>query len=266
MNNLIKKIVESKYNFNIDIESDNDILSKSTLQSKSQKLLYDIDQYTVDLGLPSGIRWCKYNIGCDYYLLNNKKKYKGNKLYGEFFAWGETTPKKISYDRCLTPCDFDHYKYSAIVENEEDGNLTKYCNNADCGYNGFIDNLVELEACDDIATIRLGNGYKTPSIDDVNELLDCTLYEWITNYEGKDINGYKFINTEDYSKFIFLPAAGICSDDELASVNTSGNYWTSSIYKSFPCDAYGIGFDYSNVTIYECERYFGFNIRPIFKL
>jgi len=73
MNELIKQIVESRYNFNIDIEpttsdksnDDNDdhtSLSKSIYTQKSQKDALEQDTF-IDLDLPSGTLWAKYNIG-----------------------------------------------------------------------------------------------------------------------------------------------------------------------------------------------------------
>ena len=63
----------SKFNFNIDIESnDKGNLSKSKYNSITQKQMYEIRSHTIDLGLPSGTRWYKYNLGCDYELLTNE--------------------------------------------------------------------------------------------------------------------------------------------------------------------------------------------------
>ena len=55
----------SKFNFNIDINNDNDVtLSKSNYSNtKSQMQEYIINKYLVDLGLPSGTLWFKYNLG-----------------------------------------------------------------------------------------------------------------------------------------------------------------------------------------------------------
>jgi hypothetical protein len=34
----------------------------------------DLNNIVVDLELPSGTLWCKYNLGCDYKLLNEQPK------------------------------------------------------------------------------------------------------------------------------------------------------------------------------------------------
>ena len=47
----------------------------------------------VDLKLPSGILWAKYNLGAETSL-----------SCGDFFAWGETKPKKRYYNRTYKFC------------------------------------------------------------------------------------------------------------------------------------------------------------------
>ena len=42
------------------------------------------DKYWVDLGLPSGLQWATCNVGAS-----------SPEDYGDYFAWGETTPKSI---------------------------------------------------------------------------------------------------------------------------------------------------------------------------
>ena len=80
----------SKFNFNIDIENDNDYLSKSSINTKSQFQLYK-DSMFVDLGLPSKTLWCKYNLDVDPYNIHAKSD-----LYGGIYAWGETYEKHNS--------------------------------------------------------------------------------------------------------------------------------------------------------------------------
>jgi hypothetical protein len=70
MNKLIKQIIESRYNFNIDIEpttsdksnDDHISLSKSVYTQKTQKDALEQDTL-IDLDLPSGTLWAKHNIG-----------------------------------------------------------------------------------------------------------------------------------------------------------------------------------------------------------
>ena len=98
------------------------------------------DSNVVDLGLPSGIKWAKTNVGA------------ANPWdCGDYYAWGETQAK--------TDYDWNTYKYG------NSDKLTKYCNNADSGNDGFTDALVTLESADDVATV-LGADYSMPTIAD----------------------------------------------------------------------------------------------------
>ena len=86
----------------------------------------------VNLGLPSGTLWCKYNLG-----VNPSKLSKPEDWYGKYYAWGETKQNKSSWN---------NYKFGKKYDN-----LTKYCNNSDFGLNSFTDNLTELLPEDDVA-------------------------------------------------------------------------------------------------------------------
>ena len=87
----------------------------------------------VDLGLPSGTMWATCNVGAE-----------SPDQYGDYFAWGETTPK-------------DTYNWNTYLYSNGDYNqLTKYCSQSDFGFNGFTDNLKTLQPSDDAATTNWG--------------------------------------------------------------------------------------------------------------
>ncbi len=46
-----------------------------------------------------------------------------------------------------------------------------------------------------------------PTKEDFEELIDETINEWVENFNNSGVNGYKFTNKSDHSKYIFLPAA-----------------------------------------------------------
>ncbi len=199
----------------------------------------------VDLGLPSGIRWATCNVGSTT-----------PEGYGDYFAWGETTPK--------TTYNWSTYRYCVYNENDENYNgwssLTKYCNNAGYGNNGFTDALTTLEASDDAATANWGASWRMPTHSEMRELYDNCTHEWTTQ---NGVNGRKFTGPNGNS--IFLPAAGSRNDSSLRSAGSSGYYWSSSLGISYPYDARILGFDYSG----ECyagdgaPRYFGRSVRPV---
>lgn len=133
----------------------------------------------VDLGLPSGTLWATCNVGADT-----------PEGFGDYFAWGETTPK--------TTYNWSTYQYC----NGDYDQMTKYCDRPDFGYNGFTDNLTVLQPMDDAATTNWGNGWCMPTDDQWGELLRKTTNQWTTR---NGVNGRLF--TASNGNSIFLPAA-----------------------------------------------------------
>ena len=77
---------------------------------------------------------------------------------GSLFAWGETATKASSTWENYTHC------------NGTDHTFTKYCNNADFGYNGYTDDLTELEEDDDVAYATTDGYYRIPSLSQAEDL------------------------------------------------------------------------------------------------
>ena len=101
----------------------------------------------VDLGLPSGTLWCKYNLGVDSNQLSTPEDW-----YGKYYAWGELEGNKTN-KYGIIKIYFGWYKYKFVKEFKELAKycLTKYCYEPECGLNGFTDNLTELLPEDDAA-------------------------------------------------------------------------------------------------------------------
>ena len=96
----------------------------------------------VDLGLPSGIMWAKCDLGGT-----------SPEKYGDEYSWGETWTKTTT----------DYYYFTDIVE----GQYTKYDSR---------DKRFFLEKEDDAAYLRLGEGWRYPTWNEVQELYDnCTV-------------------------------------------------------------------------------------------
>lgn len=135
----------------------------------------------VDLGLPSGLMWRKYNVGA------NSEYEKGN-----YYAWGETVTKQDYY--------FPTYKWGEYIENGYKSHYTKY---------NETDKLTLLQPEDDAATANLGENYRTPTVKEWEELLaECT---WevatTTNKNNKTVIDYwKVVGPN--GNFIILPSAG----------------------------------------------------------
>ena len=177
----------------------------------------------VDLGLPSGLLWATCNVGAN-----------APEEYGNYFAWGETTPKNY-YDWDT----YQHYNGS---------NLTKYTGS---------DGLTTLEPSDDAATANWGNGWRMPTKAEFEELYNNTTVTW-TQQNG--VNGCLFTAANGNS--LFLPAAGRWGD-ELYFAGDWGIYWSSSLSTGYPdaaCDFFFYSGYYSVGSNY---RDYGLTVRPV---
>lgn len=162
----------------------------------------DIYEY-IDLGL--SVKWATKNVGA-----------QSITDYGDYFAWGEVVPKN--------QYDWTTYKYTESRATK----MTKY-NATSLG--SVIDYLTELEAMDDAATVNMGSDWRTPDLNEMNELLENCTWTWCSSYEGSGISGFLVKSEiEGFTdKFIFLPAAGHYGGKNLYDVNIGCMYWTSSL-------------------------------------
>lgn len=193
----------------------------------------------VDLGLPSGTLWATCNVGA-----NNPEE------YGDYFAWGETTPKS-SYSWS----NYKHCQGSGTT-------MTKYC--SDYAY-GTKDNRTELEPADDAATANWGNDWQMPSMAQCQEL--C--YDIYTTSTWTTVNGVygRKITSKSNGQSIFLPAAGSRDGTVYHDIAGKGsNYWSRSLHAARPDLAGGFGFYQSETFGYGSPfRFYGSSVRPVRK-
>ncbi|MBP3354084.1 MAG: hypothetical protein J6L02_05475 [Bacteroidales bacterium] len=187
----------------------------------------------VDLGL--SVKWSICNVGAT-----------SPEEYGDYFAWGETSPK--------TTNNWSTYKYCNGTWNT----MTKYC--IDSEY-GTVDNKTVLELTDDAAHVNWGGSWRMPTEAEQDELRDannCT-WEWTTQ---NGVNGYK-VTSKKNGNSIFLPAAGSRRGSGLNYVGSRGYYWSSSLLTSDSNLAYDVYFDSDDVdwgSVYRCN---GQSVRPV---
>ncbi len=194
----------------------------------------------VDLGLPSGTLWATCNVGA-----NSPEE------YGDYFAWGETKPK-------------EEYSWSTYIHsNGSHITLTKYCTQGSYGYNGFVDNLIELLPEDDAATANWGSDWQMPCLVQCEELINSsyTTTTWVTE---NDVYGRKIISKNN-GKSIFLPATGVYMGARKYSTGFYGYYLSRSLNTgNIDCcscidfDSGGIGMDGSSGS-----REYGRTVRPV---
>ena len=190
----------------------------------------------VDLGLPSGTLWATCNVGAN--------KPEG---YGSYFAWGETQ-RKMTFNG-------DTYKYC----NGSLDKLTKYCSEFDLGNNGFTDSLTTLQADDDPATAKWGNGWHMPSKVQWEELKENTTHKWTTR-NGK--KGRLFTAKNGLS--VFLPAAGYRCGwiSWLYEAGSTGYYWSRSLGGDSSM-ARQLYFNSEDCLVVGNNRILGCSVRPV---
>ena len=192
----------------------------------------------VDLGLPSGTLWATWNVGAN-----------APEEYGDFFAWGESQSKKVY--------NWNTYKYYKI---SNDG-LTKYYNKVEYGYGGPIDNLTVLEADDDVASVKWGAIWHTPTKAEWEELFQNTTGVWVIR---NGVRGLLF--TALNGKTLFLPAAGYRWNDKLCHNGSSIHYWSSSLYTDLPYYAWSFRVDEENSLMYGSSRSYGKSVRAVLSI
>lgn len=192
----------------------------------------------VNLGLPSGLLWASRNIGAAQ-----------SSEDGLYFAWGETQSKTS-------------YSWSNYAHGSGYADLTKYCNNENFGHNGYTDNLTILQPADDAATANWGNGARTPTKEEFQELCENCTSEWITLNGRK---GRKFTGSNGNS--IFIPAAGYLEGDGSNHVGNLGYYWSATLRTDgFPNVAWQLYINQGNATVTDASgyhRYYGLPVRAV---
>lgn len=122
----------------------------------------------IDLGLPSGLKWAKANLGA-----NNETD------PGLYFQWGETEGHEKN----------SGYKFSST-------------NSSAKGLDAISSNLTLAQ---DAANVRLGGDWRMPTKTEFEELYNNTN---VTCTTINGVAGSKFTNKTDASKYIFMPVAG----------------------------------------------------------
>ena len=187
----------------------------------------------VDLGL--SVKWATCNVGATT-----------PEGYGDYFAWGETTPK--------TTYNWSTYKYC----NGSYYTMTKYCTSSSYG---TVDNKTTLELTDDAARVNWGGKWRMPTKAEQDELRNTSNCTWTwTTKNG--VNGYK-VTSKKNGNFIFLPAAGCRYYDILSSAGSGGYYWSSSLYSSLSSNACYLYFVSDYVGWSGFYRYDGRSVRPV---
>ena len=195
----------------------------------------------VDLGLTSGTLWATCNVGAS-----------SETDYGSYFQWGDTV------DKSNAVCDWSTYKYG------DESNFSKY-NTGISGYGGTIDNKTTLDLVDDAARVHMGGDWRIPTHALIEELVEETTNEWISNYNGTGVNGRKFTSKANGNS-IFIPAAGERSGSSFMLQGEYGHVWSSSLVNYRSSSAWYLEFgsnNFDNIREFDRNRPYGFSVRGV---
>lgn len=190
----------------------------------------------VDLGLPSGNLWATCNLGAS-----------SPEAYGDYYAWGEVEPKK----------EYTYPNHKWYKEGAPSLGFTKYNNE---------DGKLTLEDEDDAVILKLGNGWRTPTLADFRELTNQKL----TTIKKTTLNGvvgYQ-ITSKRNKKSIFIPCAGfkqdkpqtreISSSEEVAICMTNLRRIDDQVF-----NCWTFAFEQDRIRRYGKRRPDGISIRPV---
>ena len=193
----------------------------------------------VDLGLPSGLKWAKCNVGAT-----------SETEYGYYFQWGDIE------DKSKSDCSWRTYEHCNGTYNT----LTKYNNSTSFGE--ILDNKTTLGLEDDAARAHMGNDWRMPTRDEFRELFDYTNNEWISNYKGTGVNGRKFTSKTNGNS-IFIPASGYRLGSSFRGQGRGGDVWSSSLNAALPGGALELGFGSGSIYMGDSGRYYGLAVRGV---
>ena len=196
----------------------------------------------VDLGLPSGTKWAKCNLGAS-------NPYEA----GDYYMWASTTPNTNDV------CDLTHVPYhtgSSIRTG-----WTKYNNKRSYG---TIDYKTVLDTEDDAAYIVTNGKAYMPTKAQMQELIDNTTTQQTT------INGIRCrIFTAKNGNSICIPISGWRQNSTIYSSNANGYIWSSSHCEDYPSQGQTLVIltnEDLTVKVSSLSRDFGVPIRPVSNL
>lgn len=209
----------------------------------------------VDLGLPSGTLWANMNVGAN-----------APEEYGDYFAWGEVTPKRYYGQKTA----YKHFDAKAYIKY----NYIPFKNSV-CDY------MPVLEDEDDAAIQNSSSAWRMPKAEEFAELLDtniCTFTPCERERQGIRIRGFIVRNKNiGVGDSLFLPCAG---NKDFVNyrffAGTEGYYWSStlveqklmsmpleSIPKNAPRSAISLFVTNGGVQLMYLDRRIGCVIRPV---
>ena len=212
----------------------------------------------VDLGL--SVKWASFNLGAT-----------APEESGDYYAWGETEPyyepgtahndpptwKEGKEDGYI----WSSYKWAEGSSTDWDDVTAILKYNTDSSY-GEVDGKTELDPEDDAATVNLGDLWRMPTADELQELVDYC--EWTETTVNGVLGMLATSKIEGYTdKSIFFPyAQGWNGAEYLEPKYYTGTYlWSSDIgYSSLGAKTLEVIYLWET-NIYRCC---GLSVRPVY--
>ncbi len=196
-----------------------------------------VESEYIDLGLPSGTLWAPRNLGAS-----------SPNEYGDRYAWGETAPKET-----YTSDNYAFYSSSMTQYND-------------------TDSLTQLMPCHDAAQANWGYGWRTPTQEQMEELLNIE-YTTTSYVEVNDVHCMKVTSrVAGYTdRYIVLPVTGNRSGSTVVNSNLIGYYASRTLSASSVAQCSALSFICFSQKITSDEvgsirRILGIPVRPVREL
>lgn len=189
----------------------------------------------VDLGLPSGTLWAKYNVGG-----------WEPEARGKYYAWGETKEKSTYYTNSQWFGYTADQLYTKSVIDAVSDPLAKYSTG-------------NLKSTYDAASKVWGSNWRMPTLSEFSELAELES-NWV---EVNGVYGREFIGNNGNT--LFLPAYGWKRENfegsNLNSDQVTGMYWTSTFFSK--SEAYLLSFKKDTLYLKDYQVGYGNQIRAV---
>ena len=227
-----------------------------TCQSKTQTFTFTQGRIMIITSLPydgtingykyitiNNVKWAINNVGAT-----------SDGDGGLFFQWGDTqgyTAAQIGSGSGKKYFAWPDYKYGDGTSSPTGNSFTKY---------NPIDNKTTLDSSDDAATVNMGSSWRTPTYSELSALGNAIIDVGKFN----SIYGSVFTDSNNSSKFLFIPWAGKANAGAVYNNNTSGSYWTSTLRSDSDKKTARIGLMILTPNLTSGElRYMGDRVRAI---
>lgn len=241
-------VASGSASINVSIASGTNYLAYSGSGDVSVTVVGDF----VDLGLSSGTKWARYNVGATT-----------ETGYGAYYQWGGTT------DCTSTSVGLGYNNNCPYWVSGTSGSSTKWSKYVPTGKStywgasGDPDNKTTLDLADDAAYVNFGSTWCMPTEAQWQELINGCDWEWTTI---SSVAGYKVKKKSDNSVYIFLPAAGYRYGTHLQNQGWDGHYWSSSLYTDSPYYSHFLNFISSSHNMNrDGNRCSGYSVRAVLR-